>query len=161
MEIKELAGLIGTVKATFHTNAFSQRVQTGWSVQFSEDSLKEFSSKFGDFPDFIELRGVAIKHGTKESQIYRTPYGTTASNFYVRMDENQLNSFVDELKGGIVSEPEFVALEEVPVEVVEIVEEVPVESAVELVIEPILVDGDIDEETLPLKSTNKFKKSIH
>jgi hypothetical protein len=77
------------------------------------------------------------------------------------MDENQLNSFVDELKGGIVSEPEFVALEEVPVEVVEIVEEVPVESAVELVIEPILVDGDIDEETLPLKSTNKFKKSIH
>lgn len=150
MTNKELAESIGKPKAIFHTNAFNQRVQTGWSVQFSEDALKEFASKFGSFPDFIELRGIAFKHGTKESQIYNTPYGTPASNFYVRMTEEQLNNFVEELKVGIVSEPEFVPAEEIINEVVEII---PEPTSVE--------DGEIDEEVLPVVTTPSTKKSLH
>ena len=151
MNNKELAESIGKAEAIFHTNAFNQRVQTGWSVQFSENSLKEFASKFGSFPDFIELRGISFKHGTKESQIYNTPYGTPASNFYVRMTEEQLNSFVEELKGGIASEPEFVPAEEPFVE--EVVEIIPEPSVVE--------DGEIDEEALSVVTTPSTKKSFH
>jgi hypothetical protein len=150
MTNKELAESIGKAKGIFHTNMFSQRVQTGWSVQFSEDSLKEFASKFGSFPDFIELRGVAFKHGTKESQIYNTPYGTPASNFYVRMTEEQLDNFVEELKGGIAVEPEFV-----------VAEEPFIEEVIEVIPEPAIVeDGMIDEESLS-PSLKTPKKSYH
>lgn len=152
--IKELAESIGKAEAKFHTNVFGQRVQTGWSVQFSEDSLKEFASKFGSFPDFIELRTVALRNGSKESQIYNTPYGTTASNFYVRMTEEQLNGFVEELQVGIAPEPEFVPAEE-PV--------VLEEPVVEVIPEPAVVEvGEINEEDLSVISSPKTsKKSIH
>lgn len=146
MTIKELAESIGKPKAIFHTNVFNQRVQTGWSVQFSEDSLKEFASKFGSFDDFVELRGVAFRHGTKESEAYTTPYGTTASNFYVRMTEEQLDGFVEELNGGIVSEPEFV----------------PAEEVIEIIPEPANIEeGEIDEEALDILTTPSNSNSFH